>query len=44
LVMNLARVTPLASLGATLLIAFGLYGLWVRNGRPRGIAGAEGDE
>ncbi len=41
LVMNLARVTPLASLGATLLIAFGLYGLWVRNGRPRGIAGAE---
>ena len=44
LVMNLARVTPLASLGATLLIAFGLYGLWVRNGRPRGIAGAEADE
>ncbi|CAA9424355.1 MAG: Uncharacterized amino acid permease, GabP family [uncultured Rubrobacteraceae bacterium] len=41
LVMNLARVTPLASVAATLLIAAGLYGLWVRNGRPRGIAGAE---
>lgn len=41
LVMNLARVTPLASLGATLLIALGLYGLWVRNERPRGIAGSE---
>ncbi len=44
LVMNLARVTPLASLGATLLIAFGLYGLWVKNERPRGIAGAEAAE
>ena len=41
LVMNLARVTPLASLGATLLIAAGLYWLWVKYGRPRGIAGAE---
>jgi amino acid transporter len=44
LVMNLARVTPIASLGATLLIAFGLYGLWVKNERPRGIAGAEAEE
>ncbi len=44
LVMNLARVTPLASLGATLLIAAGLYWLWVKNGRPRGIAGAETTE
>lgn len=41
LVMNLARVTPLASLAATLLIALGLYGMWVRNERPRGIAGSE---
>jgi hypothetical protein len=44
LVMNLARVTPLASLGATLLLAAGLYWLWVKNGRPRGIAGAETTE
>ena len=44
LMMNLARVTPLASLGATLLIASGLYWLWVKNGRPRGIAGAETTE
>jgi amino acid transporter len=44
LMMNLARVTPLASLGATLLIASGLYWLWVKNGRPRGIAGTETTE
>jgi len=44
LVMNLARVTPIASLVAALLIAIGLYGLWVRKGRPRGIAGAETEE
>ncbi len=44
LVMNLARVTPIASLVAALLIAVGLYGLWVRKGRPRGIAGAETEE
>jgi len=42
--MNLARVTPIASLVATLLIAVGLYGLWIRKGRPRGIAGAETEE
>lgn len=41
LVMNLARVAPLASVGAILLIALGLYELWVRNGRPRGIAGTK---
>jgi hypothetical protein len=33
--MNLARATPLASSGATLLFAFGLCGPWVRNGPPR---------
>jgi len=44
LVMNLARVTPITSLVAALLIALGLYGLWVRNERPRGIAGAEAEE
>ena len=44
LVMNLARGLPLISLGSALLIAAGLYWLWVRNGRPRGIAGAEDDE
>ena len=44
LVMNVARVTPLASLGAAILIALGLYWLWVKNERPRGIAGAEAEE
>ena len=44
LVMNLARVTPIASLGAALLIAGGLYWLWTKKGRPRGIAGAEATE
>jgi hypothetical protein len=44
LVMNLARVTPIASLGAALLIAGGLYWLWTRKGRPRGIAGTEATE
>jgi hypothetical protein len=44
LVMNLARVTPIASLGAALLIAVGLYWLWTKKGRPRGIAGAEATE
>jgi amino acid transporter len=44
LVMNLARVTPIVSLGAALLIAGGLYWLWVKKGRPRGIAGAEATE
>ncbi len=40
LVINLARGLPLVSLGAALLIAASLYGLWVKNGRPRGISGA----
>src|SRR5919202_2922025 len=40
LVMNLARGLPIFSLAAALLVALGLYGLWIRNGRPRGIAGA----
>ena len=44
LVMNLARVMPLASLGTTLLLASGLYWLWAKKGRPRGIAGAETTE
>jgi amino acid transporter len=44
LVMNLARVTPIASLGAALIIAIGLYALWVKRGRPHGIAGAEAQE
>jgi hypothetical protein len=34
-VMKLARKTPLASLGATLLVAFGLRGPGARNGPPR---------
>jgi len=44
LVINLARVFPLASLGAAFFVAGGLYWLWVKNGRPRGIAGAEATE
>ena len=38
LVANLARGQPIASVVAALIIAFGLYRLWVRAGRPRGIA------
>ncbi|HWU33580.1 MAG TPA: amino acid permease [Marmoricola sp.] len=37
LAVNLARVTPLASLAAALGVAGLLYWLWVRAGRPRGI-------
>lgn len=37
LVVNLSRGDPLVSLGAALMIAAGLYWLWVRAGRPRGI-------
>ncbi len=44
LVINLARVFPLASLGVAFFVAGGLYWLWVKNGRPRGIAGAEATE
>lgn len=38
LVVNLARGLPLVSLAAALLVAGGLYLIWVRAGRPRGIA------
>jgi hypothetical protein len=41
LAINLGRGYPLASLAAALLIAGFLYALWVRGGRPRGIAQAE---
>ncbi|MGZ6884270.1 MAG: APC family permease [Nocardioidaceae bacterium] len=37
LAINLARVTPLVSLVASLAIAGVLYRLWVRAGRPAGI-------
>ncbi len=45
LAVNLGRGQPVASLGAALLVAAGLYALWIRSGRPRGIAQAavEGD-
>lgn len=33
LMINLARVIPLASLVATILIALGFYELWVKNRR-----------
>jgi ABC-type Na+ efflux pump permease subunit len=37
--VNLSRVYPLASLVAAVGVSAGMYGLWVRAGRPRGIAG-----
>jgi hypothetical protein len=37
LVVNLGRGYPLLSLAATALIAVGLYALWRRAGRPRGV-------
>ncbi|WP_345408205.1 APC family permease [Amycolatopsis samaneae] len=37
LAVNLTRGDPIISIAAALLIAAGLYGLWVRSGRPRGI-------
>ncbi len=40
LLVNLARGFPILSLCAALLIAGGLYVLWVRAGRPRGVASA----
>jgi hypothetical protein len=40
LAVNLSRVYPLVSLVAALGIGAVLYVLWVRAGRPRGIAGA----
>lgn len=41
LAVNLARVYPIASLAAALVIAATLYLLWVRAGRPRGVSDAE---
>lgn len=38
LVVNLGRGDPVASLVASLMISLVLYRLWVRAGRPRGIA------
>jgi hypothetical protein len=40
LAFNLARGYPVVSMAAALAIAFALYRLWVRDGRPRGISGA----
>ncbi|WP_245633554.1 amino acid permease [Amycolatopsis jejuensis] len=37
LAVNLTRGDPVISIAAALLIAFGMYRLWVRSGRPRGI-------
>jgi hypothetical protein len=37
LAINLTRGEPIISIVAALLIAAGLYALWVRSGRPRGI-------
>ena len=37
LAINLARGEPIISIAAALLIAAGLYALWVRSGRPRRI-------
>jgi len=41
LAVNLTRGDPIISLAASLLIAGGLYWVWARAGRPRGIASAE---
>ncbi len=40
LAINLSRGDPIASLAASLLIAGVLYKMWIRAGRPRGIASA----
>ena len=41
LAVNLRRGYPIFSLLAAAAIAFGLHTLWVRSGRPRGVAHAE---
>ena len=41
LAVNLARGYPVISLIAALLLAGVLHALWVKAGRPRGVAGAE---
>ena len=38
LAVNLARVTPIVSLVASLLVAGAMYWSWARAGRPRGVA------
>ncbi|HEY5333755.1 MAG TPA: hypothetical protein VIJ21_09435, partial [Solirubrobacterales bacterium] len=40
LAINLSRGNPIASLAASLAIAWVLYRMWIRAGRPRGIAAA----
>lgn len=40
LTIDLFRGYPLVSLGASLLIALGLYRLWVKSGRPHGVSKA----
>jgi hypothetical protein len=39
--LNLARGYPIVSLAAAVAISFALHRLWVRAGKPRGIAEAE---
>lgn len=41
LVVNVGKGYPVASLSAALMIAAGLYGLWVRAGRPGGVSEVE---
>ena len=41
LIVNLGRGYPIVSFTASLLVAGGLYALWARAGRPRGISEAE---
>jgi hypothetical protein len=40
LIVNLLRSDPIFAIAASLVIAAGLYVLWVRSGRPRGIRAA----
>ena len=41
LAINVARGEPIVSIAAAVLIAAGLYALWVKSGRPRGIRHVE---
>jgi hypothetical protein len=43
LAVDVARGYPILSLLASLLIALGLYVMWARMGRPRGVAQAEAE-
>lgn len=38
LLINCIRIYPIASIAVACVIGAGLAGLWVRAGRPRGIA------